>query len=66
MAYEPGDHVGIFPANRAEIVDGIIKRLTGVTDPDETLQLQVLKEKQTQNGNSREDTHSLDELCCGA
>ncbi|XP_038108914.1 nitric oxide synthase isoform X1 [Culex quinquefasciatus] len=50
MAYEPGDHVGIFPANRAEIVDGIIKRLTGVTDPDETLQLQVLKEKQTQNG----------------
>uniref|UniRef100_A0A6E8WD04 Nitric oxide synthase n=1 Tax=Anopheles coluzzii TaxID=1518534 RepID=A0A6E8WD04_ANOCL len=48
--YEPGDHVGIFPANRKEIVDGIIERLTGVNDPDEELQLQVLKEKQTQNG----------------
>uniref|UniRef100_A0A4Y0BMI3 Nitric oxide synthase n=1 Tax=Anopheles funestus TaxID=62324 RepID=A0A4Y0BMI3_ANOFN len=48
--YEPGDHVGIFPANRKEIVDGIIERLTGVNDPDEMLQLQILKEKQTQNG----------------
>lgn len=51
MAYEPGDHVGIFPANREEIVDGIIRRLSGVSDPEEMLQLQVLKEKQTQNGN---------------
>lgn len=42
--------MGIFPANRAEIVDGIIKRLAGVSDPDEVLQLQVLKEKHTQNG----------------
>ncbi|XP_055642693.1 nitric oxide synthase isoform X2 [Toxorhynchites rutilus septentrionalis] len=50
MAYEPGDHVGIFPANRAEIVDGIIQRLSGVNNADEVLQLQVLKEKQTQNG----------------
>lgn len=31
-------------------MDGIIERLTGVNDPDEELQLQVLKEKQTQNG----------------
>ncbi|XP_058453237.1 nitric oxide synthase [Malaya genurostris] len=50
MDYEPGDHVGIFPANRADIVEGILQRLSGVTDPDEMLQLQVLKEKQTQNG----------------
>ncbi|KXJ79779.1 hypothetical protein RP20_CCG027687 [Aedes albopictus] len=50
IAYEPGDHVGIFPANRPEIVDGIINRLSGVDNPDEILQLQVLKEKQTQNG----------------
>ncbi|XP_065076781.1 nitric oxide synthase isoform X2 [Ochlerotatus camptorhynchus] len=50
IAYEPGDHVGIFPANRPDIVDGIIKRLSGVENPDEVLQLQVLKEKQTQNG----------------
>ncbi|XP_050084413.1 nitric oxide synthase isoform X1 [Anopheles aquasalis] len=48
--YEPGDHVGIFPANRKDIVDGIIERLVGVTNPDEILQLQLLKEKQTANG----------------
>uniref|UniRef100_A0A1A9VG31 Nitric oxide synthase n=1 Tax=Glossina austeni TaxID=7395 RepID=A0A1A9VG31_GLOAU len=50
LDYEPGDHVGVFPANRPEIVDGIIKRLVGVEDPDEVLQLQLLKEKQTSNG----------------
>ncbi|XP_053697417.1 nitric oxide synthase [Sabethes cyaneus] len=50
IAYEPGDHVGIFPANRAEIVDGILRRLSGISNPDEILQLQVLKEKHTQNG----------------
>ncbi|XP_013101350.2 nitric oxide synthase [Stomoxys calcitrans] len=48
--YEPGDHVGIFPSNRPEIVDGLLKRLTGFEDPDELLQLQLLKEKQTSNG----------------
>ncbi|XP_037910457.1 nitric oxide synthase isoform X2 [Hermetia illucens] len=48
--YEPGDHVGIFPANRKDIVDGILKRLTGVDDPDEISQLQILKETHTSNG----------------
>uniref|UniRef100_A0A1A9WAM1 nitric-oxide synthase (NADPH) n=1 Tax=Glossina brevipalpis TaxID=37001 RepID=A0A1A9WAM1_9MUSC len=50
LDYEPGDHVGVFPANRPEIVDGIIKRLVGFENPDEILQLQLLKEKQTSNG----------------
>ncbi|KAH8412332.1 hypothetical protein KR009_001346 [Drosophila setifemur] len=50
LEYEPGDHVGIFPANRAQLVDGLINRLVGVENPDEVLQLQLLKEKQTSNG----------------
>lgn len=50
LDYEPGDHVGIFPVNRQEIVDGVLKRLSGVKDLDEVLQLQLLKEKQTSNG----------------
>lgn len=50
LEYEPGDHVGIFPANRSELVDGLLQRLVGVDNPDEVLQLQLLKEKQTSNG----------------
>ncbi|XP_033173190.1 nitric oxide synthase isoform X2 [Drosophila mauritiana] len=50
LEYEPGDHVGIFPANRTELVDGLLNRLVGVDNPDEVLQLQLLKEKQTSNG----------------
>lgn len=48
--YEPGDHVGIFPANRKDIVDGILNRLSGVDNFDEILQLQLLKENHTTNG----------------
>lgn len=48
--YEPGDHVGIFPANRKAIVDGILQRLTGIENADEVLQLQLLKESHSTNG----------------
>lgn len=48
--YEPGDHVGIFPANRTEIVNGILNRLSGVDNFDQILQLQLLKENTTTNG----------------
>lgn len=48
--YEPGDHVGILPANRKEAVDGILQRLTGIENLDEVLQLQLLKEHHSTNG----------------
>ncbi|XP_059613419.1 nitric oxide synthase [Phlebotomus argentipes] len=48
--YEPGDHVGIVPENRQDIVNGIIERLAGVENPDAPLQLEVLKESHTPNG----------------
>lgn len=51
VSYQPGDHVGIFPANRKEIVDGILSKLSGVENPDEILQLQLLKENHTTNGS---------------
>lgn len=50
IAYEPGDHVSVFPENQKELVDGILERLSGVDDPDETLQLQILKEVQKIDG----------------
>jgi len=50
VTYEPGDHLGIFPENQSNIVDGILKKITGFDNPDEILQLQILKENQTSNG----------------
>lgn len=50
--YEPGDHVGIYPTNSSVIVNGILSRLCGVDNHDEILQLQILKETHTTNGNS--------------
>lgn len=48
--YEPGDHVGIVPANSKEIVDGVLNKLTGIENPDDVVQLEILNEKHTQNG----------------
>lgn len=52
ISYEPGDHVGVFPCNRTELVDGIIKHL-GEGNPDKSVELQLLKEKQTSTGTCR-------------
>lgn len=49
--YQPGDHVGVFPSNRFDIVDGILNRLSGNEDSEHILQLQMLKEKHSNNGN---------------
>lgn len=59
VQYEPGDHVGILPANRKEIVDGILNRLSGVESFDEILQLQLLKENHTTNGIYTKQTESI-------
>ncbi|XP_017771545.1 PREDICTED: nitric oxide synthase, salivary gland [Nicrophorus vespilloides] len=50
ISYNPGDHVGVFARNRPELVDGILEKLIGVNNPDEIIQLQVMKETHTSNG----------------
>ncbi|XP_049776657.1 nitric oxide synthase, salivary gland [Schistocerca cancellata] len=50
LAYQPGDHVGVFPCNRRELVDGILARLQSSFDPDQPIELQMLKETHTSNG----------------
>lgn len=50
IQYSPGDHVGIYPCNRAEIVDELLNRVHGVDTWDEPLQLQQLIETHTSNG----------------
>jgi hypothetical protein len=41
--------------NKQNLVDGILEKLTGVTDPDEDMQLQILNEKHTSNGKKDEN-----------
>ncbi|XP_050304291.1 nitric oxide synthase, salivary gland isoform X2 [Anthonomus grandis grandis] len=50
MLYKPGDHLGVFPVNRKELVETILNRVKGVADPDQPLELQILKETHTSNG----------------
>lgn len=50
LIYTPGDHVGVCPMNQPELVTKIIERLSGVEDPDATVELQILKESHTSNG----------------
>nr|CAD7393279.1 unnamed protein product [Timema cristinae] len=52
IQYQPGDHVGVFPCNRKEIVDGVLSRLTIRVDLDVPVQVQVLKANNTSNGLS--------------
>lgn len=50
VMYRPGDHVGMYATNREEIVSGIIPYLQCDQDPDEPMELQLLKEKHTSTG----------------
>lgn len=43
--------MGVCPKNKVELVDGILEKLTGVADSDEDMQLEILNEKHTSNGN---------------
>nr|CAD7592455.1 unnamed protein product [Timema genevievae] len=52
IQYQPGDHVGVFPCNRKDIVDGVLSRLTIRVDLDVPVQVQVLKANNTSNGLS--------------
>jgi nitric-oxide synthase, brain len=47
--YEPGDHVGIMPCNRTEIVEAVLKRLD-VQVYNTPVQVQVMKETLTPTG----------------
>ena len=52
LAYLPGDHLAVLPANKADLVSAIIDRLQGVEDPHKPVTLMTLKEITTLNGES--------------
>ncbi len=45
--YSPGDHIGIFPENRKELIDKIMARLIDVPDLDQSVKVEILREKNT-------------------
>ncbi|XP_035436564.2 nitric oxide synthase [Spodoptera frugiperda] len=50
IKYVPGDHIGVMPVNRKEIVDAVLERLRGVEDLDKIVQLKIMKETLTPTG----------------
>ncbi|KAJ2952585.1 hypothetical protein O0L34_g6909 [Tuta absoluta] len=53
LKYEPGDHVGVMPCNRKEIVEAVLERCKDVDSFDKTVQLQVMKETLTPMGSQK-------------
>ena len=41
LAYEPGDHVAIFPTNDNELVQRIVSRIKMEHTPETTVQLEI-------------------------
>lgn len=44
LQYKPGDHVAIFPANRPELVQALIDRLSDDVDPDKSIVVEASRE----------------------
>ena len=47
LEYKPGDHVGIIAANRKELVDAILTKVSNAPPPDQLVKVEILKEKTT-------------------
>uniref|UniRef100_A0A4W3IBA7 Nitric oxide synthase n=1 Tax=Callorhinchus milii TaxID=7868 RepID=A0A4W3IBA7_CALMI len=42
LQYLPGEHIGVFPSNQAELVSGLIKRLKDSPAPNQCVKVEVL------------------------
>ncbi|XP_055982486.1 nitric oxide synthase, inducible [Sorex fumeus] len=45
LSYLPGDHLGVFPCNQPELVQGILERLADGPDPHQPVSLETLDDK---------------------
>lgn len=52
LVYQPGDHVGIFPANQKNQVDAILSKLSNAPPSDELVKIEVLQERSTPLGKA--------------
>lgn len=44
LNFVPGDHVGVFPENSSELVDGILKHLPDAPPVNQSLHLEILSD----------------------
>ncbi len=47
LEYKPGDDVGIIAANRKELVDAILTKVSNAPPSDQLVKVEILKEKTT-------------------
>lgn len=50
LRYKPGDHVGIFPGNSAELVEALLKRVEDAPSATETVAVETLEAGSTGEG----------------
>jgi sulfite reductase alpha subunit-like flavoprotein len=50
LQYRPGDHVGLLAANRVDLVDAVLAKVTNAPPPDQLIKVEILKEKTTAFG----------------
>ncbi|XP_011165980.2 nitric oxide synthase, salivary gland [Solenopsis invicta] len=50
ISYKPGDHLGVFACNRADLVERILQRVQSNFDADTSIELQMQKQAHTPNG----------------
>ena len=46
LAYAAGDHLAIYPSNRAELVDALISKLQEAPDPDQPMTIEISSERE--------------------
>lgn len=51
LNFAPGDHVGIFPENSAELVNGIVKHLPDAPPINQSLHLESLSDSSPGNNH---------------
>ena len=47
LEYKPGDHVGVLAANRNEIVEAVLDKVSNAPPYDQLVKVEILKEKTT-------------------
>nr|ADK62525.1 endothelial nitric oxide synthase [Rhinella marina] len=57
LKYSPGDHLGVFPCNREELVQALLERVEDPPAPNDTVQVEIMAKDLGQSlGSSSKDT----------